>query len=324
MKSLVSAVLACTVLFGASGVAGAQASYPEKPTRFVVPYPPGGIADTFSRALARGLDQKLGQPVIVENKPGASQVIGAEQVARAPADGYTVLLASMTSMATNLGTFKKLKYDPVKDFAPVSRLFTTPLFLAVKADLPVKTVKDLVELAKAKPNEMSYASFGPGSSPHLAGALLSQAAGLEVIHVPYKGSVPALTDVMGGLVTFIFDGGSTAIPQVKAGKLRALAVTGKERAAALPDVPSMAEQGFPSVDISVWWGLVAPAGTPAPVVERLNAAVNEVLRDPEFVNGLVTSGIDIKGSTPQEFAQFIEQEAKRWPQFMQTIGVNAE
>jgi tripartite-type tricarboxylate transporter receptor subunit TctC len=298
-------------------------NYPDKPIRFVVPYPPGGLGDTFSRALGRGLGEKLGQPIIVENKPGASQIIGAEQVLRSPADGHTLFLSSMTSLATNLGSYKQLSYDPIKDFAPVSRLFSSPLYLAVNAGLPVKSVADLVRDAKARPGALSYASLGLGGSLHLAGELFSQAAGIELLHVPYKGSVPAITDVMSGVVTMIFDGGSTVAPQVKAGKLRALATTGKERSTidGLQDVPTMAEQGYPSVDIGVWWGLSVRSGTPKPIVDRLSKAVNEVINDPEFRGSLSNTGVDIKGSTPEEFGDFISAEAKRWPPFMKQIGV---
>ncbi|MYN13290.1 tripartite tricarboxylate transporter substrate binding protein [Pusillimonas sp. TS35] len=324
MRVLFSALLGCTLSLSFASYAIANtADYPNKPIRFVVPYPPGGLGDTFSRALGRGLAEQLGQPVIVENKPGASQVIGAEQVLRAPADGYTLFLSSMTSLATNLGSHSQLSYDPIKDFAPVSKLFSSALYLAVKSDLPIKSVADLVKEAKAQPGTLSYASLGLGGSLHLAGELFSQAAGINMLHVPYKGSVPALTDVMGGVVTMIFDGGSTVAPQVKAGKLRVLAVTGKQRSSidGLENVPTMAEEGFPTVDVGVWWGLSVRGGTSDAIVERLSKAVNVVINEPQFRSSLSGTGMDIQGSTPKEYGEFIESEAVRWPAFMKQIGV---
>lgn len=325
MRHFLSLALACSLFFSFASQAAdeAAAAYPEKPIKFVVPYPAGGLGDTFSRALARGLKEKLGKPIIVENKPGASQVIGAEQVLRAPADGHTIFLGSMTSLATNLGSYKKLSYDPLKDFAPVSRLFSTPLYLAVNAEMPAKTVQELVDLAKAKPGDLSYASLGLGGSLHLAGELFSKAAGISLLHVPYKGSVPAITDVLGGVVTMIFDGGSTVAPQVRAGKLRALAVTGDKRSsiAGMEEVPSMAEAGYPSVDVGVWWGLVVRSGTPDHIVDRLSKEVNAVIADPAFINSLSSTGIEIQGSTPEAFGTFMQGEAKRWPEFMRDIGV---
>lgn len=326
MRAYLASLVACGVLACMPVMASAQspADYPSKPIKFVVPYPPGGLGDTFSRALARGLNERLGQPVVVENKPGANQMIGVEQVLRAPADGYTLFLGSMTSLATNLGSYKKLSYDPLKDFEAVSRLFSTNLYLAVDSKLPVKSVSDLVKMAKEKPDALSYASLGPGGSLHLAGELFSQEAGIKLLHVPYKGSVPALTDVMSGNVTMIFDGGSTVAPQVAGGKLRALAVTGNERSPILPDVPSMAEAGFPSVDVGVWWGLVVRDGTPADIVNRLSQEVNQIISNPEFVKSFSGTGIDIKGSTPAEFAQFMQAEANRWPEFMRKVGVEPQ
>lgn len=323
MKKILQLFLLCSLLIGAPHAATAKdtSSYPDKPIKFIVPYTPGGLGDTFSRALARGLNEKLGQPVIVENKPGASQIIGAEQVLRSPADGYTIFLGSMTSLATNLGSYKKLRYDPIKDFSAVSKLFSTKLYLTVNTDVPAQSVEELVALAKSKPGELSYASFGSGGSVHLAAELFSREAGLDLINVPYKGSVPALTDVMSGVVTMMFDGGSTVAPQVKSGKLRALAVTGDARSPILPDVPSMSELGYPSVDVGVWWGLMVREGTPQPIIDMLSETIREIVAEPEFIKLFDTAGIDIESSTPEEFQTFIELEAARWPEFMKQIGV---
>lgn len=323
---LLLGVIASLAIPCTSIASSASSNYPDKPIHFVVPYPPGGLGDTFSRLLGRGLSDKLGEAVIVENKPGANQVIGANQVLRSPADGYTLFLSSMTSLATNLGSYKQLPYDPLNDFAPVTSLFSSPLYLTINAGLPIQNVAELAAKAKAEPGAVSYASLGLGGSLHLAGELFSQAADVELLHVPYKGSVPAITDVMGGVVTMIFDGGSTVAPQVKAGKLKALAVTSKERSTidGLENVPTMAEAGYPTVDVGVWWGLSVRNGTPEPIIERLSKAVNEVLDDPAFRASLSSTGIDIQGSTPEEFGEFVKVEAERWPSFMKQIGIAPE
>lgn len=300
-------------------------SYPIKPIRLVVPYPPGGLADTFSRSLAMNMGEQLKQPIIIENKPGANQVIGVESVLRSPADGYTLFLASTTSMATNLGIYKQLPYDPTKDFAPISRLFVSPLILSVRSSLPARNVDELVALVKQSPvGSMTYASLGDGGSLHLAGELFSQAAGIKLLRVPYKGSVQALNDVLGGNVTMIFDAGSTVIPQVEGKRLRALAVTGDKPIPSLPNVPTMKQAGYPSVEISVWWGLVARSGTPPAILDVLSKAVAKSVNAPGFAQPFLNVGLTIEPSTPEEFGNFIQQEAKRWPAFMSKIGVQPQ
>lgn len=307
-------------------LAGAQASqpYPSKSIRLVVPYPAGGIADTFARSLAQGLGSELGQTVIVENKPGGNQIIGAEAVLQAPPDGYTLFLGSMTSLATNLGVYKKLPYDPIRSFAPISELFSTPLFLTVSPRVTAQSVRDLVSQAKAAKVPMTYATLGEGGSLHLAGELFQRAAGIRLERVPYKGSVPAVTDLLGGHVDMIFDAGITVIPHAKAGKVRILAVTGHRRVEVLASVPTMAEAGYGAVDIGVWFGLVARAGTPSEVVARLSAAVNRVLADAAFSRPFVEQGLQVSGSTPEAFAAFIRKEAERWPAFIRDIGVSPQ
>lgn len=318
LKLLLAALTVCA--FSAQAQTG---NYPDRPIKFVVPYPPGGIGDGFSRALAQGLSERLGTPVIVDNKPGANQTIGIRQMLQAPPDGYTIFLGSMTSLATNLGSMSALSYDPLKDIAPISRLFSTPLFLAVNASLPVSSVADLVRLVRQSPGKHSYASLGNGGSLHLAGALFEREAGLQLVHVPYRGSAPAITDLVGGVVTMIFDAGSTVLPQASAGKLRVLAVTGTTRSPLVKDVPTMAEAGFP-VDMGVWFGLVAREGTPKPVIDRLGREVNAILKEPKFIQQFASSGINIEPSTPDLFGAFIREEARRWPTFMRSIGIVPE
>ena len=324
MKLLFKFLLVFLVSLQVHASAQAQmGAYPDKPILFVVTYPPGGIGDSFSRALGQGLSTRLGTPVVIDNKPGANQTIGMRQILQAPADGYTVFLGSMTSLATNLGSLSSLSYDPIKDVVPISKLFSTPLFLAVNAKLPVNSVSDLVKLARQNPEKYSYASLGKGGSLHLAGALFEQEAKLKLLHVPYKGSVPAISDLMGGVVTMIFDGGSTVLPQAGAGKLRILAVTGNNRAPNVKDIPTMAEAGFPG-NMGVWFGLVAREGTPPAIIERLNREVNAVVRDPQFVQQFASSGIQIEAGTSEQFAAFIKEEANRWPAFMRAIGLVPE
>lgn len=324
MKFIAKALFATTLALSLGTQAQAAGEYPNKPIKFIVPYSPGGLGDTFSRALTKNLSERLKQTIVVENKPGAGQIIAMEAMLREPADGYTLLLGSMTSLSTNLGSYEKLPYDPVKDVAPVSRLFSTPLFLTVNTDLGVKSVKELAELAKKEPGKLSYATLGKGGSLHLAGELFAQTAGLELIPVGYKGSAPAVTDVMGGFVTMIFDGGSTVIPHARAGKMRILAVTSDKRSESYPEAPTMREAGFPDVHIGVWWGLVTRNGVPDDVIARLNKEVNVVLADPAFKKSFSASGISIEGSTPQEFSAFMRSEAERWPSFMKKIGVTPQ
>lgn len=324
MKLIAKAIFAATMALSLGAQAQSASGYPNKPIKFIVPYSPGGLGDTFSRALTKNLSERLKQTIIVDNKPGAGQIIAVEALLREPSDGYTLLLGSMTSLSTNLGSYEKLPYDPINDVAPVSKLFSTPLFLTVNTELGVKSPKELAEMAKKQPGKLSYATLGPGGSLHLAGELFAQAAGVQLIPVGYKGSAPAVTDVMGGFVTMIFDGGSTVIPHARSGKMRILAVTGDKRSESYPEAPTMKEAGFPDVHIGVWFGLVARKGTPSDVVARLNREVNVILADPAFKQSFSTSGISIEGSTPEEFSAFVQAEAKRWPAFMKKVGVTPQ
>ena len=324
MKFLAKTLVMCGLVLCVAAPAQAADNYPSKTIKFIVPYSPGGLGDTFARALAQRMSERLKQTVIVENKPGASQIIGVQSLLKEPADGYTLLLGSMTSLSTNLGSQKNLPYDPVKDIVPISKLFSTPLFLTVNSELGVSSAKELAEMAKKEPGKLSYATFGKGGSLHLAGELFSQAAGLDLIPIGYKGSAPAMQAVMGGFVTMIFDGGSTVIPQAQSGKLKILAVTSDKRSESYPEAPTMKEAGFPSVDIGVWWGLVAKKGTPVAIVDKLNAEVNAILAEPAFKTAFKESGILIEASTPAEFSAFVKSEAERWPAFMKKIGVEPQ
>ncbi len=302
----------------------AQQAYPVRPIRLVVPYPPGGIGDTFARALGQQLSEKLGQAVIVDNKPGASQIIGAEIVAKARPDGYTLFLGSLSSLVLNVGSRKHLPYDPVKDFAPVSLLFTTPLYLVVNPSLPVHSVADLVAYGKAHPGQLNFGSIGRGSSVHLTGEMFKADTGLDLVHVPYSGSVPADTALLGGQIQLMFDGGSTALPLVRAGKLRVLGVTSAHRASGTPDVPTIAESGVPGFDVSVWFGLVAPAGTPQGVIQRLSKEVNGIVSNEKFRARFRPMGLEVGGSTPQEMAAVIKTDLPKWGQIQHQAGIKPE
>ncbi len=317
-RSIVLAALAI-----GCGLAHAQA-YPTKPVKFVIPYPPGGLADTFARTLGQQLADRLGQPVVPENKPGGSLIIGTDAVAKSPADGYTLLLASSSSLALNVAAFKKLPYDPVKDFAPVSIAFYTPLYLVINPDLPVNSVKDLIAYAKAKPNALSFASLGHGSSLHLAGEMFKSLAGIEILHVPYKGTTTALPDLMSGRVSLMFDGGAF-LPQVQAGKVKLLAVTSAKRLDSLPDVPTMAEAGVTGYEVVFWFGVVAPGGTPRPVVERLSKDVNEIVKSPAFREKLSGFGnIQFATNTPDTFSELIKSDIRFWDKVLKDAKVEPQ
>jgi tripartite-type tricarboxylate transporter receptor subunit TctC len=306
------------------GPAFAQA-WPARSVRIVVPYPPGGIGDTVTRALAQGLSEQLGQPFVIDNKPGASQMIGAELVAKAPADGYTLFLGSVTSLAINVNSQKKLNYDPVKDFAPVSMAFYSPLYLVVNPQVPVTSVRELIALAKAQPGKLTFASIGQGGSIHLAGELFRSMAGLDMTHVPYKGSAPALTDVIGGQVSLMFDAGVSALPQVRAGKLRGLAVTAAKRSSSAPELPTVAEAGnLHGYEATIWFGLVAPAGTPREIVQRLSAEFAKVSRQNALRERFAPQGVEIASSTPEEFADTIKTEIPKWGRVLREANVAPE
>jgi len=313
--------LVLAVCLAASG-AKAQ-TYPSKPLKFIIPYPPAGIADQFARALAEQLSDKLGQTVVPENKPGGSLIIGTDAAAKSPPDGYTLLLGSISSLAINVGAFKKLPYDPVKDFAPISMGFFTPLLLVTSPDIPANNVRELIAYAKANPKALSFASIGFGSSVHLAAEIFKTMAGIELQHVPYKGTTVALPDIMSGRVHMMFDGGAF-LPQVKAGKVKLFAVTSPTRLESLPDIPTLSEAGVPGYEVSIWFGVVAPAGTPRPIVDRLSRDIAAIIRQPAFRAKFLDGGIIPVSSTPEEFAATIAKDILKWPKVLRDAGVQPE
>ncbi len=305
-----------------TGIAQAE-GYPNKPIRIIVPYPPGGFNDTLARTLGQKLTVKWGRPVIVDNRPGGGSTIGTNLAAKSAPDGYTLLIVSF-AFAVNPALYATLPYDTGKDFVPIVHAANTPNLLVVNPGLPVKSVKELIALAKSKPGKLNYASGGNGSSPHLSMELFKSLAGVDVVHIPYKGSAPAVTDLIGGQVDLMFDNVPNVIQQVKAGKLRGLAVSSKERSPFVKDLPTVAESGVPGFDVSVWFGVVAPAGTPQSVIAKLNAEINQILKRPEVVELFQTQGVKPIGGTPEAFSVFLRAQMTKWAKVVKESGAKAE
>ena len=315
-------LLCVAALASGSGIAVAQ-TYPERPIRVIVPFSPGGAVDGPMRLLAQEMSKKLGQQVVVENKPGAGATIGSELVAKAPADGYTLLLASQTN-AISASLYRALAYDPIEDFAPIALIGREPGVLVVYPALPVTSVAEFVAYAKARPGKVDYASSGNGSGQHLFMALFASMTDLKLNHVPYRGSGQATTDLLGGTVAASIPGTAGMVGHIKAGKLRPLAVTGSKRSPQLPDVPTMAEAGVPGYEAYVWLGLMAPKATPQSIITRLNREVVAALATPEVRAYMATAGIEIVGSTPAEFGVFFRAERDQWAKVVRETGARIE
>jgi tripartite-type tricarboxylate transporter receptor subunit TctC len=318
----------CASLLAAAGLsaplsAHAQDAYPNKPVRMVLPFPPGGVTDLLARAVAEKLAPRLGQPVIVDNKPGAGTVLASDLVARAPADGYTLLMAA-SSLGTAPLIYEKVGYDAIKSFTPVTQVASVVHVLVVNPQVPVNSVKELIAYAKANPGKVNYSSTGTGTSTHLEGELLKSMAGIYMVHIPYRGSGPALIDLVSGQVSVMIDAYGSSSPFIKAGKLRALAVTTAKRSQSVPELPTMHESGLPGYEAMPWLGLVAPAGTPQPVVDRLHREVAKVLEDPEIRAKFKGWGLDIIGNTPAEFASFIQRDIRQWERVIKGANIKAD
>ncbi|MCD2514323.1 Bug family tripartite tricarboxylate transporter substrate binding protein [Comamonas endophytica] len=322
-RQLLALGLAATALAMAPGMSRAQ-SYPDKPLRLIVPFPAGGAADMMARGMALRLGTELGQQVVIENRGGAGGTTAAEAVARAPADGYTLFFATMGTQAINPALYAKLRYDPVKDFAPVALTHTTPRVLVVGAAVPARNVGELIALARRKPGTLTYGSAGNGSSSHLSGALFEALAGVQMMHVPYKGSAPLLTDVLAGRVDMTFDSYTVYEEHIRSGRARALGVTSRTRLGALPDVPTLAESGLAGYDVSNWLGVLAPAGTPKPVIDKLNAALVRAMATPELRRQLIALGIEPASSSPEEFAQLVRSEIAKWRGIVRQSGAKVD
>jgi tripartite-type tricarboxylate transporter receptor subunit TctC len=304
---------------------GAQAqTYPSKPIRMVVPFTPGGTTDILARTVGQKMGEAWGQPVVVDNRPGAGGNIGSELVAKSAPDGYTLLMGTISTHAINASLYKRLPFDPTRDFAPVSRVGTLPNILIVHPSVPVKSVKELIELAKSKPGDLNFASSGVGTSLHLSGELFNSMAGVKLVHVPYKGSSPALADLLGGQVKIMFDNLPSALPHVKAGKLKPLAVTGTRRASVLPEVPTVIESGLAGFEVTSWFAVFAPAKTPKDIVTKLNGEIVKILNSADVQEKLTQIGVDAAPTTPEELAAFAKAETEKWGKVVKATGASAD
>jgi len=316
--------LALVAIASATPLAAVAQAYPAKPVRFIIPFPPGGATDILGRILGQKLGETLGQQFIVDNRGGASGNLGLELAAKAPPDGYTVTIGQAANLAINLSLMGKLPYDPVRDFTPITMIATSPNLLVVHPSLPVKSMKDLVALAKAKPGALNYASSGNGSPGHLAAELFKQIAGIQMTHIPYKGAGPALTDVVAGHAQLYFTAPISAQPFVKGGRLRMVAVTTAKRSPSLPDVPTVAESGYPGMDVASWWALLAPAGTPKDVIARLHTETVKILGTSDMRERLAAQGADAAPGSPEQLGAYIKSEIANWAKMVKTTGVKID
>jgi len=299
-------------------------SYPQRPIRIIVPFPAGGIADTFARSIGQKLNEAWSQPVVVENRTGAGGNIGAEAVAKAPPDGYTLVMGNIGTHALNVSLFQQLPFDPVRDFAPIALVLEADGLLVVPPSLPVSSVQDLIQLARSKPGSLAYGSAGMGTTSHLAGELFKSMAKVDITHVPYKGNVPALTDLLGGQIQMMFATMPTALPHVKAGKLKALASIRSARTKALPDVPTVSEAALRGFDANNWIGLFAPAGTPTQIVQLLNAEVVKAMNTAEMRKRVETEGATFSPMSAEQFADFVRKEVIEWRKIIRAAGITAQ
>ena len=301
----------------------AAQTYPAKPIRIIVPLAAGGPGDVLTRAMGQKLSEQTGQPVVIDNRPGANTNVGTEFVAKAPADGYT-LLSTANPLTTNPALYPALPYDPIRDFAPVTLIGITPLLLVVHPSLPVKSAKDLIALAKAKPGQLHYGSAGNGSALHLAGEMLNSMAQIKLVHVPYKGVTNAFSDLLGGQISIMIPGAPIALPQVKAGKLRALGTTGAKRMAAAPDLPTISESGLPGYEVSVWYGVLAPAGTPAPAINRLHGEISKIVQLQDIRDRWAALGAEPLHNTPEQFAAYLKADVVKWAKVVRDAAVKID
>ena len=298
--------------------------FPSKPVRLIVPFPPGGAVDYYARAVQNRLQETLGQPILIENRSGAGGMLGADLVVKAAPDGYTLLVGNIASLAMNVGLYSKMTYDPRKDLTPIMRTVAVNYVMTVHPSVPARSVKELIDHAKANPGKLSYGSAGSGSAPHLATELLKQRAGIDMLHVPFKGGGPMVADLLGGQIHIVIADQANLMPHVKAGKLRALAVGTLERSASYPDIPTIAESGFPGFEARAWQGIAGPANLPADIVTQLNAAFAKAMAFPEVHQRLLDGGLDPISGTPEDFAAFIRNEIDKWAKVAKDVGARVD
>lgn len=317
------AALCAAALLGWGALASAQ-NYPTKSVRFVIPFAPGGSTDTLARAMGGKLSELLGQQVVIDNRPGANGDIGTSIVARAVPDGYTIVLGYIANFGIGPSLYDKMPYDPVKDFAPVTQVAGASNILVIHPSVPAKNFKEFIAYAKANPKKVTFASASVASVGHLTGELLNDLAGIDMVHVPYKGSGQAISDLVGGHIKVMISGMASTLPHVRSGKLRGIATTGAKRTPATPDLPTIAESGFPGFEATSWFGVLAPAGTPKPVIARLNKDIIRALQDPAVAKRLADVGFEITTGTPEQFAAYIKSEIKKWAKVVKASGAKAE
>ncbi|MDF3831677.1 tripartite tricarboxylate transporter substrate binding protein [Cupriavidus basilensis] len=324
-RRLLAAGVALAATFGGmTGAAYAQGNYPTKPITLIVPFSAGGTTDILARIVGLQLGKALGQPVVIDNRPGAGGNIGASLAAKAPGDGYTLFMGTIGTHAINQSLYSKLPFDPVKDFAPITRVAMVPNIVVVNPKVPVNNVKELIAYVKANPDKLSYGSSGSGSSMHLSGELFNSMTGLHIQHIPYKGSAPAVNDLLGNQIGLMFDNMPSSYPHVKAGKLRAIAVTSAKRSPALPNVPTVAESGVPGYEATSWFALYATGGTPQPIVDRLNAEVVKILAMPEVQKQMADQGAEPHPEKPAQLAAFMKLEAAKWAKVVKASGATVD
>jgi tripartite-type tricarboxylate transporter receptor subunit TctC len=325
MRSLPSfSLIVAAFVFAQADATRAQTNYPNRPIQLVVTVPPGGAADIIARIIGSKLSDALGQPVVINNRGGAGGTTAAAQVAKSDPDGYTLLLNTIATHGIGPHIYANLPYDPVKDFSPVILIAKLPLIMVVNAEIPARTVRDVIALAKAKPGELTFSSSGSGGAPHLAGEMFKSLTGAELQHIPYRGSGPAVIDLIAGRITMMFDATPSLLPNITAGKLRPIAAASPQRHRLLPDVPSFTELGYPGMDIALWYGVVVPGGTPAPIVQRLNAELAKIVDMPDVRKNLTEQGADLQGGTPEGFGAFKRNESTRWSVVVRQAGIKPD